>query len=214
VYPYVEDHTSIIRTNRWTVHQGPENNLLDGNDNTFVWYDPDGSDNSTGDDSLVGDYIGLDLGEVKQVGKVRFVVGNEGSDKWTKYHLEFTADPEPDFSTSEDWTTVQSFTGADSGKDVVEVNLGGAEAQYVRMVNDERCGCWVKFSEITVTEFNPATDSAPYVLTNSTTAGVGAYGEKTEKRVTLSKALPITLAPGEYIGIALDRITHLSIITV
>lgn len=214
VYPYVEDHTSIIRTNRWTVYQGSESNLLDGDDNTFIWYDPDGSGNTTGDDSLVGDYIGLDLGEVKQVGKVRFVIGHDGGDKWKKYHLEFTAQENLDLTSSEGWTIVQSFTGADSGKDVVEVNLGGVEAQYVRMVNDERCGCWVKFSEITVTEFNPATDSAPYVLTNSTTAGVGAYGQKTEDCVTLSKALPITLAPGEYIGITLDRITHLSNITV
>lgn len=214
VYPYVEDHTEVICTGRWTVYQGSESNLLDGDDNTFIWYDPDGSGNTTGDDSLVGDYIGLDLGEVKQVGKVRFVIGHDGGDKWKKYHLEFTADPEPDFSTSEDWTTVQSFTGADSGKDVVEVNLGGVEARYVRMVNDEQCGCWIKFSEITVTEFDAAKDSAPYVFTNSTTAGVGAYGQKTEDRVTLSKALPITLAPGEYIGIALDRITHLSNITV
>lgn len=214
VYPYVEDHTEVICTGRWTVYQGSESNLLDGDDNTFIWYDPDGSGNTTGDDSLVGDYIGLDLGEVKQVGKVRFVIGHDGGDKWKKYHLEFTADPEPDFSASEDWTTVQSFIGADSGKDVVEVNLGGVEARYVRMVNDEQCGCWIKFSEITVTEFDAAKDSAPYVFTNSTTAGVGAYGQKTEDRVTLSKALPITLAPGEYIGIALDRITHLSDITI
>lgn len=214
VYPYVEDHTEVIRTDRWTVYQGSESNLLDGNDNTFVWYDPDGSDNSTGDDSLVGDYIGLNLGEVKQVGKVRFVIGHDGGDKWKKYHLEFTAKTNPNFSTSEDWTTVQSFTGAASGKDVVEVNLGGVEARYVRMVNDEQCGCWIKFSEITVTEFDASKDSAPYVFTNSTTAGVGAYGQKTEDRVTLSKALPITLAPSEYIGIALDRITHLSNITV
>lgn len=214
VHPYVEDHTEVICTDRWTVYQGSESNLLDGNDNTFVWYDPDGSDNSTDDDSLVGDYIGLDLGEVKQVGKVRFVIGHDGGDKWKKYHLEFTAQENPDLTSSEDWTTVQSFIGADSGKDVVEVNLGGVEARYVRMVNDERCGCWVKFSEITVTEFDAAKDSAPYVFTNSTTAGVGAYGQKTEDRVTLSKAMPITLAKGEYIGIALDRITHLSNITV
>lgn len=215
VYPYVEDHTEVICTGRWTVYQGSESNLLDGDDNTFIWYDPDGSGNTTGDDSLVGDYIGLDLGEVKQVGKVRFVIGHDGGDKWKKYHLEFTAEAEPDFSSaSEDWTTVQSFIGADSGKDVVEVNLGGVEARYVRMVNDEQCGCWIKFSEITVTEFDAAKDSAPYVFTNSTTAGVGAYGQKTEDRVTLSKALPITLAPSEYIGIALDRITHLSNITV
>ena len=218
VYPYVEDHTEVICTGRWTVYQGSESNLLDGDDNTFIWYDPDGSGNTTGDDSLVGDYIGLDLGEIKQVGKVRFVIGNNNGDKpgdkWKKYHLEFTAKENPILTGSEDWTTVQSFIGADSGKDVVEVNLGGVEARYVRMVNDEQCGCWIKFSEITVTEFDAAKDSAPYVFTNSTTAGVGAYGQKTEDRVTLSKALPITLAPGEYIGIALDRITHLSDITV
>lgn len=214
VYPYVEDHTEVIRTDRWTVYQGSESNLLDGDDNTFIWYDPDGSGNTTGDDSLVGDYIGLNLGEVKQVGKVRFVIGHDGGDKWKKYHLEFTAQENPDLTSSEGWTIVQSFTGAASGKDVVEVNLGGVEAQYVRMVNDEQCGCWIKFSEITVTEFDAAKDSAPYVFTNSATAGVGAYGQKTEEQVTLSKALPITLAPGEYIGIALDRITHLSNITV
>lgn len=218
VYPYVEDHTEVICTGRWTVYQGSESNLLDGNDNTFVWYDPDGKDNTTGDDSLVGDYIGLDLGKVKQVGKVRFVIGNNNGDKpgdkWKKYHLEFTAQENHDLTSSEGWTTVQSFTGAASGKDVVEVNLGGVEARYVRMVNDERCDCWVKFSEITVTEFNPATDSAPYVFTNSSAAGVGTYGQKTEEQVTLSKALPITLAPGEYIGIALDRISHLSNIDV
>lgn len=218
VYPYVEDHTEVICTGRWTVYQGSESNLLDGDDNTFIWYDPDGSGNTTGDDSLVGDYIGLDLGEVKQVGKVRFVIGNNNGDKpgdkWKKYHLEFTAKENPILTGSEDWTTVQSFTGNASGKDVVEVNLGGVEARYVRMVNDEQCGCWIKFSEITVTEFDAAKDSAPYVFTNSTTAGVGAYGQKTEDRVTLSKALPITLAPSEYIGIALDRITHLSDITV
>ena len=218
VYPYVEDPTRVIYTNNWSIYKNmPIGNLTDGNDNSYVHFDPDGNmgtGSPNGDDSLVGDYIGLNLGEVKQVGKVRFVIGHDGGDKWKKYHLEFTAQENLDLTSSEGWTIVQSFTGADSGKDVVEVNLGGVEAQYVRMVNDERCGCWVKFSEITVTEFNPATDSAPYVLTNSTTAGVGAYGEKTEKRVTLSKALPITLAPGEYIGIALDRITHLSIITV
>lgn len=34
-----------------------EANLYDGNDDTFVWYDPDGDGNTTGDDFLVDDYI-------------------------------------------------------------------------------------------------------------------------------------------------------------
>ena len=132
VYPYVEDPTRVIYTNNWSIYKNmPIGNLTDGNDNSYVHFDPDGNmgtGSPNGDDSLVGDYIGLNLGEVKQVGKVRFVIGHDGSDKWKSYHLEFTAKTSPNFANSNDWTTVQSFTGADSGKDVVEVNLGGVEA--------------------------------------------------------------------------------------
>ena len=41
---------NVIRTDRWKVYQGSEANLYDGNDDSFVWYDPDGDDNTTGDD--------------------------------------------------------------------------------------------------------------------------------------------------------------------
>lgn len=212
VYEYVPDPTEVIYTNNWSIHSGALDALRDGKDDTFVHFDPDGNMegvNPNGDDSMVGDYIGLNLGEKKQVGKVRFVIGHDGGDKWKKYHLEFTANPSPDFSNSDDWTTVQSFTGADSGKDVVEVNLGGAEAQYVRMVNDERLGAWVKFSEITVKNFDAQADTAPHVLSNSETAAAYTYGQLSDTSATLSKALPITLQPGEYIGMTLPRISHL-----
>lgn len=213
VYEHVDDPTEVIYTPNWSIYgNGSLDALRDGKDNTYVHFDPDGNmggGNPNQDDSLAGDYIGLNLGERKQVGTVRFVIGQDNGDKWRKYHLEFTANPSPDFSNSDDWTTVQRFTGAASGKDIVEVNLGGAEAQYVRMVNDERLDAWVKFSEISVKEFNPKTDTASHVLTNSETAGVGSYGQLTSTSATLSKALPITLQPGEYIGMTLPRISHL-----
>ena len=211
VFPYKEDTTQVIHSDMWTVSQGSLNNLLDGSDDTFVWFDPDGKGpgNPTGDDSLVGDYLGLDMGKTIQVGTVRFVIGHSGSDKWKKYHLEYTNAENPDMTTSDDWTVVKSFTGADSGKDVVEVNLGGVEARYIRMVNDERLGAWVKFSEITVTPFDPETQTAPYLFTNSEAAGKGAYGQCTDEEATLSKAAAITLQPGEYVGIQLPRISRI-----
>lgn len=55
---------NVIRTDRWKVYQGSEANLYDGNDDTFVWYDPDGDDNTTGDDFMAGDYLGYNLGKV------------------------------------------------------------------------------------------------------------------------------------------------------
>lgn len=214
VYEYVKDPTEVIYTSNWSIYNnGKLDALRDGKDNTYVHFDPDGNmggGNPNQDDSLAGDYIGLNLGEKKQVGAVRFVIGQDNGDKWRKYHLEFTANPSPNFSNSDDWTTVQSFTGAASGKDIVEVNLGGTEAQYVRMVNDERLDAWVKFSEISVKAFNPKTDTAPHVLTNSETAAVGTYGQISSTSATLSKVLPITLQPGEYIGMTLPRISHLA----
>ena len=50
---------NVIRTDRWKVYQGSEANLYDGNDDSFVWYDPDGDDNTTGDDFLVDDYLDM-----------------------------------------------------------------------------------------------------------------------------------------------------------
>ena len=55
---------NVIRTDRWVIYQGSEANLYDGNDDSYVWYDPDGSGNTTGDDFLVDDYIGYDLGKI------------------------------------------------------------------------------------------------------------------------------------------------------
>ena len=209
VFPYVEDTTEVIHSPLWTIYQGSLNNLLDGSDSTFVWFDPDGSGNVNADDSMVGDYLGVDLGKTIQVDTVRFVIGNSGSDKWKKYHLEYTNAEAPDMTTSDGWTVVKSFTGNDSGTDVVEVNLGGVEARYIRMVNDEQVGAWVKFSEITVTPFDPETQTVPHLYTNSEAAGKGAYGQCTDEEATLSKAIAITLNPGEYVGIQLPRISQI-----
>ena len=79
---------NIMRTERWTVYQGKEANLYDGNDGTFVWYDPDGSGNTTGDDFMVDDFLGYNLGKVAKLDSAHIVVGNgSSSDKIGRAHV-------------------------------------------------------------------------------------------------------------------------------
>src|SRR5699024_6475327 len=71
---FVPIQYNVIRTDRWEIYQGSESNLYDGNDDTFVWYDPDGSGNTTGDDFLADDYIGYDFGKVADLVSAHIVV--------------------------------------------------------------------------------------------------------------------------------------------
>lgn len=195
---------TIERTPLWKVHQGPESNLTDGNDSTFVWYDPDGSGNSNSDDSLVDDYIGLDLKEVTNVGKVHIVVGNSGGDKWRKYDLVYSTD-------GDKWTTYKSYNGAASGVDVIDEDFEGIEARYVRLVNKERVGAWVKFSEFNVKK--NVNGITKYTYTN-----VDELKEIKNKYsidlASLEAKDNITLSSDQYVGLKLDRIKDLSEINV
>ena len=101
----------------------------------------------------------MDAGSVVNVGTVRFVVGASGSvDKWTSYHMEYSVD-------GQSWTTVASYTGASSGQDIIEEDLGGVEARYVRLVNDQHVAKWIRFSEMSMTDANYKTTD--YTYTNS-----------------------------------------------
>lgn len=192
-----EINATIIRTPGWQgIYSGSESNLLDGNDSSDVWYKT-----HTGDMSYAGDYIGVDLGSVIPVGDVRFVVGRNGSgDKWSSYKLEYSIN-------NQDWTTFKEYTGKDSGQDIIEENLEGKEARYVRLTNKEEAHKWVIFSEISVKKYGSEV-STKNVYTN-TDLELASILENEE----LTKLAPkenITLQANEYIGIKLDRIKDLS----
>ena len=206
---YPSNVEQIIHTPTWAIQENASlDTLVDGNDDTSVWFDPGAGDD--GDHSLKGEYIGVKLREKQKIGKIRFVVGQDTQDKWKKYHLEYS--PSADGDT--DWVSVRPFEGVQSGKDIVEVNLGGVEAQRVRMVNDEDTPTWVKFSEITVSGFDVTKDAANHVFTNNDAARQNVYGRMDNESVSISKAFAITLNPGEYFGFELPRIRQLSEITV
>ncbi|MCR1951950.1 beta-N-acetylglucosaminidase domain-containing protein [Clostridium sp. DSM 100503] len=192
-----EINATIIRTPGWQgIYSGSEANLLDGNDSTDVWYKT-----HTGDMSYAGDYIGVDLGSVIPVGDVRFVVGRNGSgDKWSSYKLEYSIN-------NQDWTTFKEYTGKDSGQDIIEENLEGKEARYVRLTNKEEAHKWVIFSEISVKKYGSEV-STKNVYTNTDLELASIF--ENEELTKLAPKENITLQANEYIGIKLDRIKDLS----
>ena len=187
---------NVMRTERWKVYQGSEANLYDGNDDTFVWYDPDGDANTTGDDFLVDDYLGYDLGKVADLASAHIVVGHDGGDKIRNYTIETSVD-------NVTWTPVngyENYTGADSGKDTLDIDLSGTSARYIRIRNLTQQGSWGKFSEFTVKEKIGA--SSEYVYTNISTDITSTADEGI---VSLSSG-KVTLNKDEYIGVKLSNI--------
>ena len=185
---------SVIRTALWSVYSSNESNLIDGDDSTHVEYDPDGSGNSNSDNSMVGDYIGLDLGRVvKNVGRVRFVVGNGASDnnKWTAFKLQYSTD-------NASWVDVNSYTSANA-KDIIEEDLGGVAARYIRFVNTQQVHKWVRFSELSVW----ANDSAAIMYQSDAVKKItNPVGELADDKASLA-ADNVMLRPGEFVGISL-----------
>lgn len=191
--------TTLIRTDRWSIYSGVETNLFDGDDSTFVWYNTGANDNT-----LVGDYIGVDLGQEIAVGTVRFVVGAGDDDKWSNYDLEYSTD-------NADWKKVKSYVG-NAAKDIVEANLAGAKARYIRLRNTQQRQKWVKFSEISVLPYDPDT-VLNTILYKSNDAQVSyPSGDMLGDSATLS-ATSVTLPKDGYIGIALPSIRTVGKIT-
>ena len=191
---------NIIKTDRWTVHSTyVESNLYDGNENTFVWYDPDGSGNSTGDDFMVDDYLGYDFGTVAELKSAHIVVGAGDNNKIVKYAIETSVD-------NENWTPVseeyREYTGVDSGKDILDIDLTGITARYIRIRNLEQRGQWGKFSEFTVEQALPQSGSTENLYTNVETS-IGSDAE--EGKVSLTSGT-VVLNNGDYIGVDLVNI--------
>lgn len=194
---------NVIRTDRWVVYQGAEANLYDGNDDTFIWYDPDGSGNSTGDDFLVDDYIGYDFGKVADLKSAHIVVGHDGGDKLMNYTIETSVDGVV-------WTPVsgyENYTGAATGKDTLNIDLTGTSAQYIRIRNLTQQGSWGKFSEFTVEE--KISGSTENLYTNINTDITTAIDEGI---VSLSGGT-VTLDKDDYIGVKLDNIKAVTGVT-
>ena len=186
-----EINPTVIKTPEWSIYNnGNEANLIDGNDNSSIWY----VTHKPGDITRVGDCVGVDLGRVINVGKVHLAVGADGTDKWTKYKLEYSSD-------NTNWTTFKEYEGAASGKDVIDEDFEGIEARYIRITNMKEEHKWVKFSEIKVEPCKslPSTD---HIYTNTNNDIKSVY--ESDALTKLVAKENITLNEGEYIGIKLE----------
>lgn len=197
---------NIIRTNRWTVADSEhvESKLHDGDDNSYVWYDPDGSGNTTNDTCKENDYLGYDLGKVADLVSAHIVIGADNTDKMKRYKIETSLD-------GDKWTAVDgydNYTGVESGKDILNIDLTGTRARYIRICNLEDYQKWVKFSEFTVKE--KASGARAGLYTNVDTNITASLEEGS---VSLSNGT-VTLNKDEYIGVKLGDIKAIQNITV
>lgn len=191
---------NVIKTDRWAVSGGePETNLYDGDDNTYVWYDPDGADNSTGDDFMVNDYLGYDFGRELELKSAHIVIGAGDADKIVRYAVETSADNKSWTPVSEEYS---DYTGVDSGKDTLDIDLTGITARYIRIRNLEQRGKWGKFSEFTVQQAVPQIGSAENLYTNVETDML-SYAEEGKVSLTSGSAV---LNDDDYIGVDLGNI--------
>ena len=198
----------VIKTDRWTVVQNTsETSLYDGGDNTFVWYDPDGSGNSTGDDALKDDFLGYDLGTEAVLESAHIVVGNNDADKIVKYAVETSVD-------NSTWTPAEGYaeyTGVETGKDVLNIDLKGVTARYIRIRNLETREKWVKFSEFTVKQKIDQAGTAENVYTNVKNHGMLGT---TEAGMSSLQPGTISLKKDQYIGVDLKNIKAIENIAV
>ncbi|MBR5566227.1 MAG: beta-N-acetylglucosaminidase domain-containing protein [Roseburia sp.] len=188
-------YNNLLKPSTWSVYQGPESNLYDGNDNTFVWYNP-----GNGDTYQAGDYLGYNFGQVLQLASAHIVVGSGDGDKIVNYVVETSLN-------GTTWNVIpgyENYSGNSSGTDVLNIELKGLEAQYIRLRTLASGHKWIKFSEFTVTPGTGEVEaSTENVYTNVSNANV--YSEAEGGSVTLTGAA-LTLNAGDYIGIDLKNI--------
>ena len=207
----IEYHVS--RTGRWSVVGGNEANLYDGNDSSYVYYDPDGgrqNDAPPQDTFAADEYLGYDLGKVAELASIHLVVGNSANpgDKIAKYTIETSL-------TGQDgsWQAVPSYenyTGNPNAVDTLNIELEQPiQARYIRVRNEEPRNKWGYFSEFTVTEVVDQTGSTENLYTNVTT---DILSNKEEGMVSLTNG-SVTLNNGQYIGVNLGNIKAVTGVT-
>ena len=193
---------TLMKPDRWIFYQGSESLLRDGNDSTFIWFNT-----GTGDAVNVDDFLGYNLGKVATLESVHIAVGSPSNgDKFVKYTVETSVD-------GRSWTAVpgyESHTGTTSGTDVLDIELNGLSAQYIRVRNLEYRQTWARFSEFTVTERVNNTGTKDNVFTNIKNCEV--LGTAAEGTVSLNAA-SLSVGAGKYIGIDLGHIKAVTGIT-
>ena len=198
-YNSVEKYTAkgVIKSSGYTDgYEGSngdksDNNLIDGNDTTYIWY------STAGDNLRAGEWIGIELDEAKPIGEIRILQGKDAS------HGDIIAKGVIEYSTDgETYTELMRFE--DGRKEITfDASSLNVTAKYIRLRVLEDTGKWSAFRSFDV--YAPTASSSSSVYTNIPTLA-GSATEFTTDTGVLTINKEITLKNGQYIGIVLPRI--------
>ena len=188
--------TMSVSPNMNHIYSGSFDDVLDGNDSTFVWLEGDGRGNTK-----VGDYALFDLGKAVYLNEIHFAQAPDGGDYWKKYDVEVSLD-------GTKFTTIGTYTDRVFNIDVTDQNVF---AKYVRFKNVNTNDCWIKLAEFSVTASNTAYRSLEKLYTNLDVDSMPSVSvvEKVDK-TSIKNAGEITLQPNDYLGVKLSRIKDLT----
>lgn len=175
----------------YSVWDGSVSDVTDGSDSTFIWY------STPGNTVAVGDYVGLDLGSEVSIGAIHFAMSS--GDCLSNYTLQYSVD-------GTNYTDIETFTTLTADADL---SGQGVTARYVRVKNNVNTGKWLKVAEFSVSPEVVRTEDS---FTNMEGLS-GLSVNMTNDTATLTGPKAITVAPGEYFGIELDRIKDVEAIT-
>lgn len=196
-YDSVERYTAkgVIKSSGFvSEYQGKDANLIDGDDSTYVWYETGGSKK---DSLAAGEWIGIELDEIKPIGEIKILQGKDAS------HGDIIAKGVIEYSTDgETYTELMRFE--DGRKEITfDASSLNVTAKYIRLRVLEDTGKWSAFRGFDV--YAPTAAEASSVYTNIPTLA-GSATEFTTDTGVLTINKEITLKNGQYIGIVLPRI--------
>lgn len=199
-----------IKTDAWTIYQGNDGLLRDGNDGTFIWFNPSPNNNNgrKKDHVMVGDFLGYDLGKLATLASIHLAVGSSDNsgDKIEEYAVEYSADNVQWHPVSEQYA---HYHGKTKGQDLLNIVLNNLKARYVRVRNLKEKYSWCKFAEFTVVESRQegSTDNAYNNLANP--ADLKVIDENSSLRFDKAN---ITLNTDKYIGFKFDKVRRIEAI--
>lgn len=186
---------SLIYSGLGGFYQGTEEEIIDGDDSTYAWFNAAQTEDA---------YIGWDLGDVYRIDTVRILQGNSSS------HGDIFADAIVEYSADgADYIQIETVSNQnDIERDYTDRSIVG---RYIRIRTASASDKWYAIREFSVTK------SAPVYAAYSnadTLSGIEVSVLKNEASLVLGDGGDtITLKAGEYIGIELPKIREVTSIT-
>ncbi|MBR5577742.1 MAG: beta-N-acetylglucosaminidase domain-containing protein, partial [Lachnospiraceae bacterium] len=179
---------TFFKPDRYTVYQGNVDLISDENDGTFIWF---------GVNCNKDDAIGIDLGDTKEVGSIHFAM--PAGDCMSNYSIQYS-------TNNTNWTKLGDYTALITD---IDLNSSPIQARYIRVVSNANTNKWLKIAELTARDpyvkVYPVYTNKEEVAVASMTANVGVD--------TSTLTGNVTLAPGEYVGVDMERIKDVTSIT-